>query len=235
MKVYYDLHLHSCLSPCGHEDMTPNNIVNMSIIKGLNVIALTDHNTMKNCPAAMKVGKEAGLLLIPGMEIQTKEDVHVVALFPSLALAEAMEKKLDAHRLLLPHCPEKFGDQLVLDEKDRVVDTYPYTLLASIDLGIDEIVRYVNDMGGVVFPAHINKQSNSVLANLGFMSPDWDIGAIEIFRASENQDLVEKYQETYHILCNSDAHYLQDISEPVHYLELQEGTIEEVIQYLREF
>lgn len=233
MKVYYDFHIHSCLSPCSDEDMTPNNIVNMSLLKGLNVIALTDHNTMKNCLSVMKVAEGTGLLVIPGMEIQTREDVHVVALFKDIESAATMEKILDEHRLMLPHRPEKFGQQIVMNDKDEVVEEYSITLMASIDLGIDQIIETVFEMDGVVFPAHINKQANSVLANLGFIPKGWPIAAVEVFKASENIEVVNQYKEQFRILTNSDAHYLQDISEAENSVDIPSLSCEEIIKYLR--
>ena len=89
MRVYYDLHIHSCLSPCGDNDMTPNNIVNMSLLNGMDMIALTDHNSCKNCRAAVRAGEEAGVTVVPGMELTTSEEAHVVCLFPTVEQAEA--------------------------------------------------------------------------------------------------------------------------------------------------
>lgn len=234
MKVYYDFHIHSCLSPCSDDDMTPNNIVNMSLLKGLNVIAVTDHNTMKNCSSIMTLAEETDLLVIAGMEVQTREDVHVLALFPSLETCREMETILDDHRLMLPHKPIKFGHQLIMNTEDEVIGEYPITLMASIDIGIDYLIDKVYSMGGVVFPAHINKQANSVLSNLGFIPTEWPIAAVEIFRADENKDLVLTYSETYKVLRNSDAHYLHDISEAVNFIELPKISTEEIIKYLRE-
>ena len=99
MKYYYDLHLHSCLSPCGDMDMTPNNIVNMAKLLGLDVIALTDHNTSLNCKAAMEVGQEVGLVVIPGMELTTSEDIHAVCLFPTLEQAIDWNDYVDEKRI----------------------------------------------------------------------------------------------------------------------------------------
>ncbi|MBN2897153.1 MAG: PHP domain-containing protein [Clostridia bacterium] len=233
MKVHYDFHIHSCLSPCGDDDMTPNNIVNMSLIKGLDVIAITDHNTMKNCPSAVAVGEEVGLLVIPGMEIQTREDVHVVVLFPSVAIAASFELQIDAHRLMLPHKPDKFGRQLIMSTEDEIIEEYPVTLLASVDIGVDQILDMAIACGGVAFPAHINKHANSVLDNLGFIPEGWPIGAVEIFQPDKNEALLQTYTDRYKILTNSDAHYLQDISEPVNVIEIPELTIDEIIKYLR--
>ncbi len=235
MNVYYDFHIHSCLSPCSDEDMTPNNIVNMSLLKGLNVIAVTDHNTMKNCPSVMSIAENTNLLVIPGMEIQTREDVHIIALFPSIRTCVEMEDILDDHRLMLPHKPEKFGQQLIMNSEDEIIGEYPVTLMASVDIGIDQLIEMVYDKGGVVFPAHINKPANSVLSNLGFIPKEWPIAAVEIFRANENADIVTTYAANYKVLKNSDAHYLHDISEAENSIEIPELTIEEIIKYLREF
>jgi len=207
----------------------------MSLLKGLNVIAVTDHNTMKNCESVRAVAQNTDLLVIPGMEIQTREDVHIVALFPSLNAGAAVEKLLDEHRLMLPHRPEKFGHQSLMDNEDHLKGEYPITLLASIDLGIDEIIKEVMAQGGVVFPAHINKPGNSVLANLGFIPEDWPIAAVEIFKPDENQNLITKYKASYKVLRNSDAHYLMDISEAENSINLPALTIEEVLKYLGEF
>lgn len=92
MNVYYDLHMHSCLSPCGADDMTPNNLVNMAALAGLQVIAVADHNTTKNVPAATKVGQQVGVLVVPAMELTTKEDIHVLCLLPDLDAAEAFRE-----------------------------------------------------------------------------------------------------------------------------------------------
>ena len=97
MKVYYDLHIHSALSPCGDDDMTPNNIVNMAKLSGLDIIAVTDHNSVGNCASALAVGKEVGLTVLCGMELETSEEVHMLSLFPSIEKAEEMEKILKSH------------------------------------------------------------------------------------------------------------------------------------------
>ena len=87
----YDLHMHSCLSPCGDIDMTPNNLVNMAMLQGLDLIALTDHNTARNCPAALKVAEELPITVLPGLELNTCEEIHVVFVFPTLERAMACD------------------------------------------------------------------------------------------------------------------------------------------------
>ena len=115
MNVYYDLHMHSCLSPCGADDMTPNNLVNMAALAGLQVIAVADHNTTKNVPAAVKVGREAGVLVVPAMELTTKEDIHVLCLLPDLDAAEAFRQYVYPRLPQRKNRPKAFGNQFVMD------------------------------------------------------------------------------------------------------------------------
>ena len=99
--LYYDLHIHSCLSPCGSEDMTPYNIAAMAALKGLDVIAVTDHNSCKNCPAVLAAAKEYGVLALPGMELTTSEEVHAVCLFETLDAAMAFDDMFTSGCFLL--------------------------------------------------------------------------------------------------------------------------------------
>jgi len=232
MKFYYDLHIHSCLSPCGDEDMTPNNIVNMSIIKELDVIAITDHNSIKNCRAAINAAKGTKLLVLAGMEIQTLEDVHLIVLFPDIDYAEKFDDAISEYRFNFPHKAEKFGDQMILDEKDQLIGYEKYTLMLSMGISIDKAIDMAIKYNGIAFPAHINRPSNSVIANLGFIPENWPIGAVEIFRQKENRSLVEEYSKKYKIVSNSDAHYLKDISEAENFMNLKLLSAEEVIKYL---
>ena len=121
--LYYDLHIHSCLSPCGDKDMTPANIAGMAAVKGLDVIALTDHNSCRNCPAAMRHAEDLGITLIPGMELTTSEEVHVVCLFPTLEAAMDFDQYVYLHLLPVKNRPDIFGEQLILDEKDQITGT----------------------------------------------------------------------------------------------------------------
>ena len=120
-KVYYDFHLHSCLSPCGDNDMTPYNLVNMAKFVGFDMIALTDHNSCLNCGAAVQAGEHAGLLVVPGMELCTEEEAHVVCLFPSVDDAMGFHAYVQEHTIHMPNDPEVFGKQLVMDDTDKVL------------------------------------------------------------------------------------------------------------------
>ena len=156
VKLYYDLHIHSCLSPCGDEDSTPNNIVNMALIKGLNVIALSDHNTGKNCPAAIAVGKKNGLVVLPGMELTTSEDIHVLCLFERYEDLQKLEAHIARTRLRVKNKPHIFGHQYIRDENDEIVGEEEDLLIVSSGVSVEEAAALVDGFGGIAIPAHID-------------------------------------------------------------------------------
>ena len=131
VELSYDLHIHSCLSPCGDDDMTPGNIVGMSAIKGLDVIAVTDHNSCRNCPAVMKLAKQYGVLAIPGMELTTVEEVHAVCLFPELSAAMEFDRFVYEKLMKFPNREEIFGKQQIMNEEDICIGTEPNLLINS--------------------------------------------------------------------------------------------------------
>lgn len=215
--------------------MTPGNIVGMAALKGLDVIALTDHNSCKNCPAFLAIAEQFGVMAIPGMEINTSEEVHAVCLFPTLEQAMAFDLYVYERLMPFPNNEEVFGKQQVYSEEDAWVGTEPLLLINSVDISFDDLWELTDAYGGVMFPAHIEKSANSLLSNLGFVPPD------SKFRTAELKDLkklheVRKgnpYLEQCRIISNSDAHYLKDIQEPRLTIPVWEKSVEAVIQYLR--
>lgn len=230
MKLAYDLHIHSCLSPCGHEDMTPNNIMNMAKIKSLDLVAITDHNCGKNVAACTKLGDDLDILVLPGMEVQTREEVHMLTYFDSIETLNAFEKQLESYRMKIPNRPDRFGHQWVMDDQDHIIEEYPYALILSLDLSIDELSDLVLKYEGILVPAHINKGSNSLLTNLGFIPPNLKFDYIEIFNQSPYP---EALIETYGVLSNSDAHSLEKINEAEYFMDVESRSLESVIKYLK--
>ncbi|MBQ3573063.1 MAG: PHP domain-containing protein [Clostridia bacterium] len=217
MKLYYDLHIHSALSPCGDNDMTPNNIVNMAYIKGLDIIAVTDHNSCGNVRAVQRAA-EGKLMVIPGMEIETSEEVHILGLFPCIEAAEEMESIIKGCSPPIKNRPEIFGNQYYMDENDEIVGEEENLLVTATGLDIYAAVENILRLGGVPVAAHIDRTSYSVLSNLGFIPPDLKIGTVEI--TSANRDAMLGEYKDYVVLTSSDAHYLGDISERNCYVEV---------------
>ncbi len=233
MKVRYDLHIHSCLSPCGDRDMTPNNIVNMALLAGLDMIALTDHNSCKNCPAFLRVAEQAGLVALPGMELCTAEECHVVCLFPTLDAAMAFDAMVETTLPPVENRPDIFGEQLILDAGDEITGRFPLLLTTASSISVDNVTRLAREYGGAAFPAHIDRPSYSVTAALGDIPP---VGfhAVEVTARGDVAALTAQYAEVRGkpLLQNSDAHYLENLQEPGPWLELPENAPETLIAVL---
>ena len=214
-KYYYDLHVHSCLSPCADNDMTPNNIAGMAAIKGLNILALTDHNSTKNCAAFFEACKRQGIIPIAGMELSTAEDIHLVCLFPELDDAMRFGEEIGKHLMPIKNRPEIFGDQLILDGEDELIGNEETLLISATDLPVDEAIRFAKDFGAHVHPAHIDRQSNGMVAILGDVPTEYGFRVFEL----RERESISKLSATVEGLCDdttvvcSDAHHLWDISE----------------------
>lgn len=223
-KYFYDFHIHSCLSPCADNDMTPCNIAGMATLAGINIVALTDHNSVKNCPAFFLAAKKNGIIPVAGMELTTAEDIHVVCLFEFLEDAEKFGNAVYERLIKIKNRTDIFGDQLITDEDDRVTATEEYLLSNATDITIDEAPSFVRSFGGVCFPAHVDRQANGIIATLGTFpeSPHFDVAEFH------DKAKIEEYGQKYPILkdklvtLGSDAHYLWDIRDADHYIELDD-------------
>ncbi|MBR5540608.1 MAG: PHP domain-containing protein [Clostridia bacterium] len=233
MKIYYDFHIHSCLSPCGDDEMTPNNIVNMAQLVGLSAIALTDHNTCGNCAATAAVARELGITFLPGMELCTAEEAHVVCLFPTLQAAQQFEAHIVPTLPPIPNRPDIFGEQLLCDAEDQPMGTHDILLTTASGISVDNVVRLARSFGGTAFPAHIDRPSYSVTASLGGLPP-LGFAAVEITKNGNVAELAARYPEIVGkpLLQNSDAHHLEDIQDALPYLELPDNSPETIIAAL---
>lgn len=235
MSLTYDLHIHSCLSPCGDDDMTPANIAGMGALKGLDVIALTDHNTSRNCPAFLTAAREYGVLAVPGMEINTSEEVHAVCLFSNLEAAMDFDSYVYGKLIKFPNKEEIFGKQQIYDEADRICGAEPNLLINATEISFDGLWELVRSFDGVMFPAHIDKQSNSLLSNLGFIPPDSRFATAEVKEIEKLPGLVKAnpYLEKCRIISNSDAHYLEHINDPGLTIQVEERSARGIVDALQ--
>ena len=234
IPLYYDLHIHSCLSPCGDDDMTPANIVGMAAVKGLDVIALTDHNSCRNCPAAMYHGEKYGVTVIPGMELTTQEEVHVICLFPTLDDALRFDALIYEKLLPFPNREDIFGKQQIMDERDEVTGTVKNLLINATSISFDDVFPLVGSFQGIAYPAHVDKASTSLLSNLGFVPPGSTFTCAE-FHDFKNLHRIRRehpYFENCNVICCSDAHYLQDIQEPEYQLYAKSREIPDILEAL---
>lgn len=218
VKLKVDLHMHSCLSPCADDDMTPNNLVNMAWLNGLDAIAVSDHNTARNLPAVKAAADARGLLLLPALEVTTREEVHVLCYFQTVEQALAFDRWVYERLPDIQNVPRFFGRQVQMDADDEAVAEEKRLLISAIDAGIDEVARTAREMGGLPVPAHINRGANGLLTNLGFIPQSAGFCAVEVSRRSPvpAADL-----SAFTVLYASDAHRLEDIPEDGHLLEVE--------------
>lgn len=239
-KVAIDLHIHSVLSPCGEEEMTPNNIVNMALIKELDFIAVTDHNSAKNLPAVLAVAKELvkemekGLCILPGIEVTTKEEAHILAYLPTLEAAMELDQIIYERLPDVKNEKELFGPQYIMDEHDNIIGEVDKLLISATNISVDELWQIVHKLGGVIVPAHIDRKSYSLIASLGFIPLELDIKTCEISK-KESFDHVRKsfrFFKDYQFIHGSDAHQLEDMAEREYFLELPDMQRQTLIDYL---
>ncbi|MGE4589541.1 MAG: PHP domain-containing protein [Acidaminococcaceae bacterium] len=179
-KWLADLHVHTLLSPCAEIEMTPHHIVMKAAEIGVNLLAITDHNTSANIAAAMEAGERYGVKILPGMEVQCKEEAHIIVLFDALEQIECWQRIVDKNMLPLHNDPNRFGAQFIVDADDNFVAEEPRMLLASLQLEADEIIDYCNNLGGICIAAHIDRPSYSLLGQLGFLTKSMALAAVEI-------------------------------------------------------
>lgn len=212
--------------------MTPGNIVGMSALKGLQVIAVTDHNSCKNCPAVLKLAEQYDIIALPGMELTTMEEVHVLCLFADLADAMRFDEYVSAKLMKIPNDERVFGKQEICNEEDEVVGKEPYLLINATEISFDDLGGLMKDYHGVYIPAHIDKNSNSLLSNLGFIAPEADFMAAEFADPSKYEVISNQnpYLKECNIISDSDAHELGRIKEAVNFLECESTARADIIR-----
>ncbi|MEA3222682.1 MAG: PHP domain-containing protein [Thermodesulfobacteriota bacterium] len=224
-----DLHIHTCLSPCADLDMYPRVLVEKSLEKGLDIIAICDHNSSENVQYVIKAAQGKKLIVLPGMEVTTKEEVHILALF------DRLDELLLLQEIVYNALPGKndenlFGCQAIVNEADEVEGLSERLLIGATTLSLKEWEEKVHTLGGLAIAAHIDRQSFSVISQLGFIPEDIKFDALEISTRLEIDEARKEYPQllSYPFLKSSDAHFLNDIGSASTRFYLEEGTISEM-------
>ncbi len=218
MKHYYDLHMHSALSPCADDDMTINNIVNMACINGLNLISITDHNSIKNQKSAKIIADKMNIKYIFGVEVQSKEEVHILGYFKYQKDIIKFDEFLNKNTKYVENKPDYFGNQYVLNENDEVIEVVDNLLIVSIRKSVNEICDKIHECNGKVVLAHVIGKANGIIETLGFIPLDVKYDGIEIKKSEDKEKVLKIHKNINETLWfkNSDAHSLIDISEENH-------------------
>ena len=213
MKMYRaDLHIHTVLSPCGGLEMSPERIVEKAIAKGLDMIAITDHNSTRQCKAVIDAGRDRGLMVISGAEVNTREEVHCLALFEDIETLDIFQKYLDDFLPDIPNDPDTFGHQVWVNRNEEIEGVETRLLLSGLEQSVEDVERKVHSLNGLFIPAHVDRPMYGVYSQLGFIPDTLHCDALEV-SANAKPVFFEstKIRDSYPIISNSDAHHLEMI------------------------
>jgi predicted metal-dependent phosphoesterase TrpH len=230
METYRaELHVHSVLSPCAEVEMIPPLIVQEALERGIHLLAITDHNATGNISSVMQAAQGTGLTILPGMELQTQEEVHLLCLFPGLEQTLCFQKIIDSRLPALRNQVDYFGEQFLVDATGDFLGREERLLLVSADISLDEAVREVNGLSGMAIPAHIDRKAFGLIANLGFIPPDLSVSALEVSRHLTPQEACRRYPEAanFAVLRGGDAHRLEELLG-ANLFSLRAPTLEEI-------
>lgn len=230
MRTYRaELHVHTVLSPCAEVEMIPPLIVHAAAEHGISLMAITDHNASANVAAVQKAAEGHGLVVLPGMEVQTREEVHVLCLFDTLEQIAAWQAQVDASLPNLKNNADYFGEQFVVDETGDFLRYETRLLATSTTLTIEQVFSRVNQLGGLAIPAHVNRQAYGLIANLGMVPLDLPVEALEISRHLKPEQAFQQFPQIrgYPLIQSGDVHMLDDFLGATLF-ELESPTLAEI-------
>ncbi len=228
MKFAYDLHIHSVLSPCSDELMTPNNILNMAYLNELDIIAVTDHNSMRQLETILEIAESYDYIVVPGIEIQV-EGGHLLAYF---SIGSYKEFSNEIERIL--HKNDAANEQIVMDVFDLEVENYQYCLTGDLNTNLYEVLKLIKKYEGVTILAHIDKDKYSLKQLIKEEHVEY-IDGIEVTKYVDLETLYNDYPllRDIPIYRSSDSHTITDLARRVNYIDLEELSVEKFIEELR--
>lgn len=223
-----DLHIHTCLSPCAQSDMLPTTIIKQARDKNLDVVGICDHNSAENVLAVRKAGEKEGVQVLGGMEMSSSEEVHILAFFDDDGALLEMQNIV--YENLFGENDEKyFGEQLIVDEYDKIIGSTNKLLIGSTSLGIDRIVELVHSLGGLAVASHVDRESFSIITQLGFIPKELPLDALELSWRCELSEVNNYESYGLPLVKSSDAHFLSDIGKAVTTFSLSVPSFSEVV------
>ena len=228
-----DLHIHTCLSPCTDFEMAPAKIIEKGKTCKLDIIAICDHNSSENVEAVMKAAYGQGIHVIPGMEVTSREEVHIVALF------ENKDDAMKFQEIVYENLPgenkeDLYGMQVVVNEKGEVLSFNKKLLIGATTLSVEDVVKHIHAFNGLAIASHVDREAFSIIGQLGFIPPDLELDALEISPKIDYYEAREKFNSNFPIVCSSDAHYLNEIGKGFTVFLLEKANVYEIKKALRE-
>lgn len=227
-----DFHVHTCLSPCTELDMSPGEIVKQAKIKKIDIIGICDHNSAENVPAVMKAAKNLPISILPGIEVTSQEEVHILALFDNFNNALKLQEYV-YDNLPGENDEEAFGMQVIVNEKAEVLGFNNKLLIGATTVSLEKIIRIIHNFSGIAIASHIDRESFSIISQLGFVPENLEIDALEISPNMAFEEAKKRFKNNYPLTCSSDAHYPNDIGKGFTSFLLKDGTVAEIKKALR--
>jgi len=230
-----DLHIHTVLSPCGDLNMSPGNIINEAKRKKLDIIGLTDHNSVRHCKIVRKMAEEAGILALMGAEVTTTEEVHCLVFFEKTETIDEFGEFLNDRLPDVRNVPSLFGYQVQVNEKEEIIYTEEKMLLNAVNISIDDLGEYVHKRMGLFIPAHIDRKKNSIYSQLGILPPELNADALELSALCNHERFLNEHPELllHTIIKGSDAHFTGQIGMSGFLIEAERASFSEVIMALK--
>lgn len=224
-----DLHVHTCLSPCGELEMTPIKIVHECQNRSIDIVAICDHNSAENVIGVQHAAKGSNVTVLAGMEMTTAEEIHLVALFDKAEQALTLQGKVYGRLLPGVNDPDLFGLQVVANEQDEVEDLLDKLLIGATTIPLDEAVQVIHDLGGMVIASHVDREAYSLIAQLGIIPDDLALDALEIsIRGNPDEIRLIPGVDRFPIVRSSDAHELSQLGQVTTIFHIQEPTVDEI-------
>lgn len=225
-----DLHIHTCLSPCAELSMTPANIVEKAASLGINIIAISDHNSAENVPPAVNLAQKKGITVIAGMEITSAEEVHILGLFGRIE--DSMKMQSIVYESLQPgeNDEDAFGMQVVVNEEDEVLEFNKRLLIGATSLSVKKIIELVHEFNGLAIASHIDREGFGIIGQLGFISPDLEFDALEISRRTPPDKALALFGEYrgFPWIRSSDSHRIEDVGKSSSGFVMEHATFDEM-------
>jgi len=230
-----DFHIHTCLSPCASDEMTPINILNMAKVMGTKILGICDHNSAGNINAMLNMAQDYDILVIPGIEVQSVEEVHLLCLFENIDQVLELQEYVYGALPSIKNNPQYFGHQWLVDERGNILGEEDRMLVTSISLTVDEVAAKVHELQGIIIPAHVDRKHFSIIGQLGFIPDNLSIDAIEFSRAISPEDFKSNFKHllNYPLITSSDAHSLQEMVYQKTCFLLKELSFKEILMALR--
>lgn len=222
-----DLHIHTCLSPCGELEMSPTAIAHQAKIKEIDIIGICDHNSAENVQAVIKAAQKFKINVLPGIEVTSQEEVHILALFDEVEEALKLQQII-YENLAGENDEETFGLQVVVNERGEVLGFNKKLLIGACALSVEEVVSLIHSLNGLAIASHIDREAFSLIAQLGFIPENLEFDALEISPALSYGEAQQKFKLTYPLVSFSDAHFLREMGRGLTLFYIEEGNIQEI-------